>query len=76
MWKLLRSVGRKLSIFILFSFNTRSNRTKYHAVKCADMPTFENEKEESKNRGAEGAEWDGVWGGCAPSPENFWISDL
>jgi len=40
------------------------------------MPTFENEKEESKNRGAEGAEWDGVWGGCAPSPENFWISDL
>ena len=55
-----------------------------------DMPTFENEKEESKNRGAEGAEGAGVWGGgvplpigvgvwgggCAPSPKNFWISDL
>ena len=31
----------------------------------ADMPTFENEKEESKNRGAEGG---GVWGGGVPLP--------
>jgi len=50
----------------------------------------EVERRRRENRGAKGAEGGGVWGGgvplttgggvwgggCAPSPENFWISDI